>query len=206
MNWQDYFEDWAAEYYESDDSDLVHEVMYRYKDQSVTKLPDNLPMPPTTDMNGLFSNCSSLKDISALSNWDTGKVTTMAYMFHGCEKLQDIGPLSNWDTSKVTRMDSMFGHCCSLQDISALSNWNISNIKNTKNMFHGCILLPSYLQASASHIEKYIHKYDLDEHKKETNQQITALQKENTELKTRLTYLEEKMDNVMSQFSAPTKT
>jgi cell division protein FtsB len=73
-------------------------------------------------------------------------------------------------------------------------------------IFYGCVLLPSYLQTSASHIEKYIHKYNFDEYKKETNQQITTLQKENAELKTRLAYLEEKMDSVMSQFIAAIKT
>jgi hypothetical protein len=77
MSWQDYFEDCFMDYYDQDDPDIYHEVMYRYTDQDVVTLPDDLPMPPTTDLNGLFCKCDFLEDISALSKWDTSKVTDM---------------------------------------------------------------------------------------------------------------------------------
>ena len=37
-------------------------------------------------MSGMFSECSSLANINALSSWDTSSVTNMGYMFQGCSK------------------------------------------------------------------------------------------------------------------------
>ena len=106
---------------------------YVYKDKNVVKLPDNLPMPPTSSMYGMFEHCTQLQDISALANWDISNVTDMSYMFHGP---------------------------------SAMSVCDVVTFIHNKN---------------------------------------ASLQKENAELKSRLSALEEKFETFMKMFQAPEK-
>ena len=138
MSWQDYFEDCFLDYYEHGDPEAEHDVIYRYKDQLVIKLPDNLPMPPTTDLNGLFCKCDSLQDISALAKWDVSNVTHMDSMFCGCHQLQDITALSYWNVSSVRHMETMFSGCKQLKDITPLANWDVSNVRLMSGMFLDC--------------------------------------------------------------------
>lgn len=44
-------------------------------------------------MNGMFSECSQLQDISALSNWNTSKVIDADDMLIGCGYVYDIAPI-----------------------------------------------------------------------------------------------------------------
>ena len=114
---------------------------YRYKDMKVVKLPDNLPMPPITNMREMFSSCTQLQDITALANWDVSKVTNTGFMFASCVQLQDISPLTKWDVSSVTNMRHMFANCAKLQDVTALANWDVSKVTSIHKMFLGCKLL-----------------------------------------------------------------
>ena len=95
MSWQDYF-------------NKTIKTRYYYKDRYVVSLPDNLQMPPTDNLDGLFQGCYLLQDISALANWDVSKVKNMNYLFAECASLKDITALSSWDTSKVKDMSCMF--------------------------------------------------------------------------------------------------
>ena len=114
---------------------------YTYKDKSVVKLPDDLPMPPTDTFYMMFYDCQQLQDIAALANWDVSNVKDMHEMFGQCDNLRDITPLANWDVSKVETMERMFSSCDQLEDISALANWNVSNIENMERMFYACYQL-----------------------------------------------------------------
>ena len=87
-----------------------------------------------TDMNSMFSSCSSLTSIPLLN---TSKVTRMDYMFSYCRSLTTIPHI---DTSKVTNMLSMFYWCRSLTTIPALDT---SNVTNMDSFFYGCISLYS---------------------------------------------------------------
>jgi len=62
-------------------------------------------------MMGMFNSCESLKNLD-ITNFDTNKVTCMAYMFKDCKNLLNLN----------------------------LSNFNIQNLKpyNCLNMFSGC--------------------------------------------------------------------
>ena len=97
-----------------------------------------------TRIGGMFTGCSSLVDLSPLSDWDTSKVTDMSWMFKGCSALVDLSPLANWDTSQVTDMRGMFEDCSGLVDLSDLSGWNVSNVKYMDDMFKGCKSLKEY--------------------------------------------------------------
>ena len=87
-----------------------------------------------TNMDSMFSNCSSLTSIPLLN---TSKVTRMDYMFSYCRSLTTIPAL---DTSNVTNINSMFYWCRSLTTIPALDT---SNVTNMDSIFYGCISLYS---------------------------------------------------------------
>ena len=53
-------------------------------------------------MSYMFYNAYSLTDISALSHWDTGKVTNMSYMFQNAYSLTDASAIDDWDIGAVT--------------------------------------------------------------------------------------------------------
>lgn len=92
------------------------------------------------NMGGMFEGCTSLADISSLSDWDVSQVTTMARMFAGCSSLEDLSPLSNWKIG-FTLMYEMFLGCTSLTDLSPLSNWDFSSVISMSHMFAGCTSL-----------------------------------------------------------------
>ena len=70
-----------------------------------------------------------------LSNFDTSKVTDMAYMFAGMSNLTSLD-LSNFDTSNVTDMHYMFFDMSNLIALD-LSNFDTSMVTNMNGMFAG---------------------------------------------------------------------
>ena len=86
----------------------------------------------------MFYNCSSLKNIEGLKYFDVKNVNNFTYMFSGCESLSDITALENWNVSHGNNFSDMFSGCKSLSDITALKNWNVSNGNNFSSMFSGC--------------------------------------------------------------------
>ena len=62
----------------------------------------------------------------------------MLGMFNCCESLENLD-ISNFDTNKVSILAYMFADCKNLLDLD-LSNFSISYLKpeNCKNMFAGC--------------------------------------------------------------------
>ena len=151
------------EYYEYDE----HYDVYRYKDKSVVTLPSDLPQPPITSMRWLFSPCCSLRNITALANWDVSNVTDMSCMFTNCHKLRDITILSNWDTSKVTNAINMFYDCYMSMDLTPLLgrsvNHNIAITGSPTIMFRWEI---NTLKSHIARLEEQI--MELTKPKKET--------------------------------------
>lgn len=218
-NWEQYFELKTKKY------DYDPAEWYTYKDKDAMRLPSNLPMPPTDSFYHMFSGCQRLKDITALTNWDVSKVENMKGTFRYCRQLQDISALANWNVSNVKDMNYMFQFCNNLQDISALANWNVSNVESISHMFYDCLqlkdvtalanwdvykiknsndifmncALPREWQDNAGRVYGYLSERKHNMLRKLTDQQISELQKENTELKSRLAYLEEKLNRVMSE-------
>ena len=91
-------------------------------------------------MNFMFDGCISLENLD-LSNWNTSKVTKMAWMFNICSGLKSID-VSKFDTSNVTDMTRMFHGCTSLENLD-LSNWNTLNVTNMEAIFRSCFKLAS---------------------------------------------------------------
>jgi len=119
-----------------------------------------------TDMNSIFSNCSSLTSLNLsyfnsnnvidmsymlykcssltslnLSNFNTNNVTDMSYMFYGCSSLTSLD-LSNFNTNNVINMTCMFCNCLSLTSLD-LSSFNTNKVKNMSSMFSDCSKLIS---------------------------------------------------------------
>ena len=94
-----------------------------------------------TDMSEMFYYCSSLISLPDISKWDTQNVTNMNYMFCHCDSFITLPDISKWNTQNVNKMYGMFSNCCLLKDIPDISKWNIQNVTNMKFMFFGCNLL-----------------------------------------------------------------
>ncbi len=89
----------------------------------------------------MFQNCSNLKEIKGIENFDTSQVTLMWYMFYGCSSLTNLD-LSKWNTSKVGDMSSMFYGCSSLTELD-LSSFDTSQVTTMNRMFNNCSSLTS---------------------------------------------------------------
>ncbi|WP_301554495.1 BspA family leucine-rich repeat surface protein [Lactiplantibacillus pentosus] len=116
-----------------------------------------------TNMNGLFSELTTVEsyeglekiDTSAVTNmqsvfkgnyavkwldltaWDVSNVTTMANMFMGSFMGTELNylNLSGWKTHNVTDMQNMFWHNKQLLLIDGLTDWDTSQVVTMTNMF-----------------------------------------------------------------------
>ena len=76
-------------------------------------------------MYAMFSGCESLTDLSALSGWNTSRVTSMDHMFAFCRNLTNSSAINDWDILKVTNFTYMFGSCSSHPEFTKRSGtWN----------------------------------------------------------------------------------
>ena len=91
-----------------------------------------------TDLSYLFSDCTSLSNISALRNWDVKNVTNFSFLFNNCSSLTDISALETWNVSKGINFTCLFGKCSSLKDIWYLHNWNVENGEHFSYLFYEC--------------------------------------------------------------------
>ena len=112
---------------------------------------ENLNTSAVTDMNTMFSGCSSLMSLN-LSNFNTSAVTNMSEMFYGCSGLKELN-VSNFNTSAVTDMSAMFFRCSSLKELN-VSNFNISAVKDMSGMFSGCSGLKTILNLNTWRCER----------------------------------------------------
>ena len=100
-----------------------------------------------TDMSYLFYGCESLEQID-LSQWNTANVRTMQGMFSNCSNLKDIAGHENWDTRSLESVAYMFNATRKLQTVD-MSGWDLAGLKNTGWCFQNCgastILLPEDL-------------------------------------------------------------
>lgn len=93
-----------------------------------------------TDMEAMFSGCSSLKSID-VSHFNTTNVERMDWMFSRCYSLEYLD-VSHFDTRNVVDMMSMFNDCSNLKNLD-VSHFNTSLVDNMSQMFHSCYSLTS---------------------------------------------------------------
>ena len=117
----------------------------------------NFNTSKVTDMAFMFMYCSSLKSLN-ITNFDTSKVTDIGYTFHECSSLTSLD-LSKFDTSEVKLMGFMFQHCISLTSLN-LSNFNTSKALRMRQMFRNCTSL-TYLDLSNFDTSKVTWMYEM---------------------------------------------
>ena len=86
-------------------------------------------------MYGVFCGCQNLISLD-VSNFDTGRFTSMNEMFNGCKKLTMLD-VSNFDTSNVQSMYETFKYCSSLTTLD-VSGFDTSKVTDFTRMFNGC--------------------------------------------------------------------
>jgi len=110
-------------------------IMAYYVNDALYILSDNLIIA-----NNAFAMFHGSRATSIVfNNFDTSRVTSLAYMFDLCTQLTTLD-LSGWDTSNVTRLVTMFYDCHSLTSIN-LSGWDVSKVQGINYMFYNCYKL-----------------------------------------------------------------
>lgn len=61
-------------------------------------------------------------------------IVTTAYMFEDCTKLKHIGGIENWDLTNVVNADGMFDGCSSITTLD-LESWKVPNLELAQGMF-----------------------------------------------------------------------
>ena len=109
----------------------------------------------------MFYNCSSLKKLSDISNWNTKNVINISNMFQNCESLTTIPDISKWDISNIKYMKETFKNCKLLSNFPNLENWEIKLRRETEtiDIFEGCLSLENNLNElkSLSPLKKIIN-------------------------------------------------
>ena len=95
------------------------------------------------NMSYMFYNCSTLTSLPDISKWNTNNVTNMSYMFSNYSTLSSLPDISKWNTNNVIDMSYMFYNCSSLSSLPDISKWNTNNVNNMSYMLYICSLLLS---------------------------------------------------------------
>ena len=72
------------------------------------------------NLEGMFYECNSLKNIDGLKYLDIKEINNFSYMFYGCSSLSDLKPLENWNVSNGNNFSNMFNGCFSISDLKPL--------------------------------------------------------------------------------------
>ena len=96
-----------------------------------------------TDLSDVFCGCKSLISLSDISKWDTSNITNMSNIFYECFSLETIPDISNWNTGKLIKIAKMFYGCSSLKTLPDISKWNTNNVNDISYLFFSCTSLES---------------------------------------------------------------
>ena len=110
-----------------------------------------------TNMNGIFSWCSSLTSLPDISNWNTLNITKMKMLFNNCKSLISLSDISKWNTINVTDISGMFNNCSSLSYLPEIGRWNTSEVTNMSEIFCNCSSLLSLPDISKWNTSKVIY-------------------------------------------------
>ena len=86
--------------------------------------------------NNLFHNCSSLKTLPNINQWDMEYAKTLKGMFSGCQNLKILPDISNWNLENVENMEEMFAGCRIIEKPPDFNKWNLINIKTLDKIFY----------------------------------------------------------------------
>ena len=113
-------------------------VFVNYKDNKNEYEINNNNLNYYTNLEHMFSGCSSLIHLLDVSKWDTSDVKSMSYMFNGCKSLLLLPDISTWNTKNLINASYIFKECKSLTFLPDISKWNTNKLKLISSMFSGC--------------------------------------------------------------------
>lgn len=87
-------------------------------------------------MEGMFQECSSLKNLIIPADFNTSNVKSMASMFDGCSSLQSID-FARLGSPSVTDTSFLFRDCKAM-DFSNIAGFDTSGVQNMSGMFMRC--------------------------------------------------------------------
>lgn len=110
---------------------------YSYSGEKNDTTTETLPISgwETTsleDMEGLFADTSYFH--TDLSQWDTSRVTSMAFMLEKTENFYG-GDLSKLKTSNVVNMENMFANAINVRGARDISRWDTSSVTSMHRIF-----------------------------------------------------------------------
>ena len=89
---------------------------------------ENLDVSKLEDANSMFYMCENLVELD-LTNWNPKLLQKTRYMFDDCSNLKIIKNIENWQLPNIKDVSYMFYYCAKL-DVD-LSNWDLTNIKDS---------------------------------------------------------------------------
>ena len=108
-------------------NDKKYELMKKYDLKEGINNIQLIIINKLTNLEYMFYDCKSLKNIEELKYLNTKEVNNYSSMFCECSSLSDIKAIQNWNVSNGNNFSYMFSGCSSLSDIKALKHWNVSN-------------------------------------------------------------------------------
>ena len=112
---------------------------------SLISVSDILPWKTNNvvNMNNMFQECSSLISLKDINKWDTSNVIKMIGIFEKCSSIEELPDISSWDLSNVTDISYMFNKCSNLISLPDISKWNTSKVVSIESIFQDCSSLLS---------------------------------------------------------------
>lgn len=109
---------------------------------------DNISAELTTDISGLYQNCTSLEDFN-FANLNTANVTKMDYMLQGLSGIETLD-LSELNMNSVTSCQNMLDGLTSLKEIiSPVSNNTSITLPTDKNFYDNSVEVSARTAVSA---------------------------------------------------------
>ena len=90
-----------------------------------------------TDMGYMFFDCENLKELD-IKNFNTTNVTNMEGMFSRCSSLTKLKFGINFNTENVTNMKFMFNLCKNLKELEIVKKFNTTKVSHNNGMFNNC--------------------------------------------------------------------
>ena len=100
-----------------------------------------------------FNGLSSLTTIEGIGYLNTSEVTDMNEMFSGCSSLSSL-QLKTFKTAKVTDMTRMFYNCSSLKTIYTSNLFDVTGVTVSDEMFTGCKSLVGAITYDSDKVNK----------------------------------------------------
>ena len=88
---------------------------------------ENLDVSKLEKTNFMFSGCENLVELD-LTNWNPVSLQNARQMFYNCSNLKIIKNIENWQLPNIKDVSYMFCDCAKL-DVD-LSNWDLTHIKD----------------------------------------------------------------------------